>query len=213
MDELLAQHLPLARLLLKRAWARREHLELDDDLDVAIEALAEAPAPPALAELSTRWGLTPVERDTWATLAALAHAPELGLQAGELQATFGSATLTVWLAGWLLEPLHGPAEVTRALATSGRLAGCGLVEVLDPAKPFQERRVVVPPAVLWELDGGWADLPEELASCAWELGAPEPSLAPVDETVTAAAAAALGDPTRPVTLVVEGDAGVGRKSL
>lgn len=210
--ELLERHRLLTRLLLKRAWARRQHVELPDEVEVQIAELGASPQPEALARLTASWRLTPCERDTWATLASLTCEPELGLLAGELHAGFGTPSLTTWLTGWLLEPLHPAHEVLRALAPTGRLVATGLVDLHEDAKPFLQRRVTVAPEVLWELEGRWDGLPEELAACAWELDAPA-LLAPVQPLVADTARAALGDARREVTLVLEGEPGVGRKGV
>ncbi|MEZ4268697.1 MAG: ATP-binding protein [Myxococcota bacterium] len=213
LDEALSTAREAAELRLKRVWCHRKKVAPPHEVGTALLELRGAPLPPPLEEWAERMGLSPVEVDVFSTLAALYTERDLGMQVGELLATYGRTTPTLSIIGLMLDHVWSTLEVHEALGADGALRSLGLVELLDGASPFAERRVSVADWAVRSLAGLPPEIPELLRPLSFWMADAELPLPHIDKTLlsTVSGQLALGAGTR--TVVFEGDRGAGRKQI
>lgn len=213
LDEALSIAREAADLRLKRVWCHRKKVAPPHEVEAALVALRGAPLPEPLDQWSDKLGLSAVELDVYATLAALQAERDLGMQVGELLATYGRTTPSLSIVALMLEQVWSTLEVHDALGPCGALRGLGLVELLDSTAPFAERRVCISEWSLRSLAGLSVELPEHLRPLGYWMAEAELPLPRIDEALLSTVSGRLGLGADACTVIFEGDKGAGRKQI
>lgn len=212
LDEGLSIARRATELRLKRVWAHRQKLAVPVDVDAALIALWDSPRPRVLDDWAARMGLGQLEVDLFATLVALRTERDLGLQVGELLATYGRTTPTVSLLVMALADRWTSLEVEEALAERAPLVALGLITLRDPG-PLLERRASVATWALRAFAGLPRELPDVLGPLGYWLERGEGPLPRLAGTIASELAVCLAAGGPPCTVVFEGERGDGRKQL
>ncbi|MCB9730927.1 MAG: ATP-binding protein [Deltaproteobacteria bacterium] len=213
LDDALAIARQAAELRLKRVWSHRKKVASPLEVESALRELRGAPAPEPLREWARRLGLSALETEVFATLAALRTERGLAMQVGELLGTYGRTTPTVSILALMLEPTWGTLELHEALRGHGRLRLLGLIDLLDLGAPLDERRLSVSDWALRAFAGLSRELPELLRPLGFWMAEPELPLPQIDEGLRSTVSAHLAAGADPCTVVFEGERGAGRKQL